>query len=319
MNAFSIAESRRVRVSAVRQAAEDVRTFDLVAADGRPLAAASPGAHLIVEVPAGLARHYSLCGDPRDAAHYVIAVKRELAGRGGSASMHEAVEPGSILTIAGPRNNFPLAGGSSCSILIAGGIGITPLFAMAQELQHSGQPWAMHYCARSAAHAAFLPELTALRPGAVTPYLSPSPIFDAATELARFRPGAHVYCCGPQGLMQAVADATAHWPDGHVHFEWFSNPADAGARNVAFEVELAQSGMVLAVPEHLSVLQVVRAAGIDVPSSCEEGVCGTCETRVLSGSVAHRDRVLSAAERQANGSMMICVSRAEGNRIVLDL
>ncbi|MGH7067061.1 MAG: PDR/VanB family oxidoreductase [Acetobacteraceae bacterium] len=319
MNAFSIAESRRVSVSAVRQAAEDVRTFDLVAADGRPLAAAPAGAHLIVEVPAGLIRHYSLCGDPRDASHYVIAVKREAAGRGGSASMHQAVEPGSSLTIAGPRNNFPLAGDSAFSILIAGGIGITPLLAMAQQLQYSGHPWEMHYCARSAAHAAFLPALTALSPDAVTPYLSPTPIFDAATALGRVRPGTHVYCCGPQGLMQAVADATAHWPDGHVHFEWFSNPTDAEVRNVAFEVELARSGLVLAVPEHLSVLQVVRAAGIDVPSSCEEGVCGTCETRVLSGLVAHRDQVLSAAERRANGSMMICVSRAEGNRIVLDL
>ncbi len=319
MNGIPIGESRRVRVTAVRQVAEDVRTFELVAADGRPLPPPTAGSHLVIEVPAGLLRHYSLCGDPRDASRYVIAVKREAAGRGGSASMHDAVEPGSILTIAGPRNQFPLAPQPSFSVLIAGGIGITPLFAMAQALQHTHSPWELHYCARSAAHAAFLGELSALRPSAVTPYLSPTPIFDAATEFSRFRPGTHVYCCGPAGLMQAVADATSHWPEGLIHFEWFSTPADTEVPNGTFEVELARSGMVLAVPGHLSVLQVVRAAGIDVPSSCEEGVCGTCETRVLAGAVDHRDHVLSPAERRANGSMMICVSRAEGGRLVLDL
>ena len=319
MSAIPLGDFRRVRVAAVRQVACDVRTFDLIAADGRPLAAFTAGAHLHVQVPAGLLRQYSLCGDPRDASRYVIAVKREAPGRGGSASMHEAVETGSVLAIAGPRNNFPLSADASHSVLIAGGIGVTPLYAMAQTLQQAGHPWRMHYCARAAAHAAFYEELRALRSDAVTPYFSAAPILDAAALLRENKPGTHVYCCGPAGLMQAVMDATAHWPDEHVHFEWFSGSADAGAPGMAFEVELARSGIVLAVPENRSILEVVRARGVEIPSSCEEGVCGTCETPVLAGTVEHRDHLLSAAERQANRSMMICVSRARGGRLVLDL
>lgn len=319
MSAIPLSDFRRVRVTAVRQVAEDVRTFELVAADGRPLVPFAAGAHLHVQVPAGPLRQYSLCGDPRDESRYVIAVKREAAGRGGSASMHEAVEPGSILAIGGPRNNFPVSADASHSVLIAGGIGVTPLYAMAQTLQYSGRSWQMHYCARATGHAAFYRELCALRPGAVTSCFGATPSFDAAAALRDHRAGTHVYCCGPAGLMQSVKAATAHWPGDHVHFEWFSAPADTAAPGMAFEVELARSGMVLVVPEHLSVLQVVRAAGVEVPTSCEEGVCGTCETRVLAGTVEHRDHLLSVAERQTNRSMMICVSRADGGRLVLDL
>ena len=319
MSAIPLGDFRRVRVIAVRQAAEDVRTFDLVAADGRELAPFTAGAHLHVQVPAGLLRQYSLCGDPRNSSRYVIAVKREAAGRGGSASMHEAVEPGSVLAVAGPRNNFPLSADASNSVLIAGGIGITPLYAMAQTLQQADRPWRMHYCARSAAYAAFYEELCTLHADAVTSYFSLTPILDAAAVTREHTPGTHLYCCGPAGLMQAVMEATAHWPDDHVHFEWFSGSADAAAPGMAFEVELARSGMVLAVPEHQSVLEVVRARGVEVASSCEGGVCGTCETRVLAGTVEHRDHLLSAAERQANRSMMICVSRSRGGRLVLDL
>jgi vanillate O-demethylase ferredoxin subunit len=319
MTARHTNEARRVRVESMRREAIDVLAFDLLPADGRPLASSEPGAHIDVHVPDGPVRQYSLCGDLRGTERYTIAVKREANGRGGSAAMHERVAVGSVLAIVGPRNNFPLAQDARRSLFVAGGIGITPIHAMIHALHAADRDWELHYCARSEGHAAFYRDLRALAPGRVHAYFSEEPILDVATLTRNQTPDTHLYCCGPKGLMTAVGEATAHWAPGHVHFEWFSAPGGEAAPNQAFEVELRRSGMTLTVPPDRSILQVLRDHGLDVPSSCEEGVCGTCETRVLAGEPEHRDMLLSPAERAANSTMMICISRARSGRLVLDL
>jgi ferredoxin-NADP reductase len=222
--------------------------------------------------------------------------------------------------MTGPRNYFPLARGApGKSLFIAGGIGITPIYAMVQALHAAGRDWILHYCARSQAHAAFYRELDALAPQRVVAHFSEVPVLDVDALLAAQAQGTHVYCCGPEGLMSAVKAATDRTDPACAHFEWFAAPRIDHARDRSFEVELERSGLVLSVPADRSILQVVREHGIDVPSACEEGVCGTCETRVLAGEPDHRDMLLTPAERAANRSMMICISRAISGRLVLDL
>ena len=313
------AELRRVRVASVYDIGIDIRRYDLLAADGRPLPAFDAGSHLDVHVPSGAVRQYSLCGDPRIHDRYTIAVKRERSGRGGSISMHDNVEVGSVLGIQGPRNLFSLAASARRSLLIAGGIGITPIYAMVQTLDAAGRDWELHYCARSEQHAAFYPELRELSSTRVHTYFAEVPLLDAGALLCAPDGTTDVYCCGPQSLMESVIDASSHWKEGSVHFEWFAAPDVKSGPNEAFEVALVRSGLVLTVPADRSILQVAREHGIDVPSACEEGVCGTCETRILAGEADHRDMLLSAAERAANRSMMICCSRAKSARLELDL
>jgi ferredoxin-NADP reductase len=310
---------RLVRVVAIREAAIDTLCFELAAADRRPLPPFTPGAHIDVHAPSGQVRQYSLCGDARDASRYTIAVKREADGRGGSRSMHDDVEEGGPLGIVEPRNHFPLASEAAHSLFIAGGIGITPIYAMIRALDAADRAWDLHYCARSEGHAAFYAELAALGGPRVVPWFSETPILDARALLREVRDGTHVYCCGPPGLMAAVKEAALHWPADRVHFEYFAAPGRVDAPNRRFEVELRASGLFLDVPAERTLLAVVREQGIEVASSCEEGVCGTCETRVLEGECEHRDFLLSEAERAANKSMMICVSRAKSPRLVLDL
>ena len=312
-------EQRLVRVCEVRRVATDVVCIDLKPADRRPFEPFEPGAHVDLYAPNGQLRQYSLCGDPAETARYTIAVKREVAGRGGSASMHDDVEVGTAMGMTGPRNFFPLSATAAHSIFIAGGIGITPIRSMILRLARAGASWELHYCARSDAHAAFYPELAALAPERVTTYFSETPLLDASALLKDVKPGVHVYCCGPEGLMKAVAAATAHWPREQVHFEWFAAPRQDWPENQPFTIELARSGLTLEVPAARTILHVVRDHGIDVVSACEEGVCGTCETRVLEGVAEHRDVLLNEAEREAGRTMMICISRAKTPKLVLDL
>jgi vanillate O-demethylase ferredoxin subunit len=312
-------ELRRVRVVEVRDVAIDTRAYELASADGRPLPRYAAGAHIDVHVPSGVVRQYSLCGDIDAHDRYRIAVKKEADGRGGSISMHEDAEVDSFLAIGAPKNYFPLVQKARSNLLIAGGIGITPIYAMAQTLEREQRDWTLHYCARSPAHAAFLDELEALAPQRVNAHLSEAPVLDVAHLLDAQSNDVHVYCCGPIGLMSAVKAATAGWDEARVHFEWFAAPAVDHAQDQSFEVELARSRIVLTVPGDRTILDVVREAGIDVPSSCEEGVCGTCETKLLAGEADHRDLLLSAKERDENKSMMICCSRARSKRLVLDL
>jgi ferredoxin-NADP reductase len=312
-------EIRRARVVAVRDLAIDVRGYELAPADGRRFPQYSAGSHIDVHVPAGLVRQYSLYGPGDVADRYLIAVKREPVSRGGSVSMHDDVEVGSVLAIGTPRNYFALAPTASRSLLVAGGIGITPIYSMAQTLAASGAEWTLHYCARSEGHAALYAEAAALAPGRVVAHFSEVPILDVVGLLAGQPAGTHVYCCGPVGLMTSVKAATSDWDESRVHFEWFAAPAGDHALDGSFEVELRRSGVVLTVPADRTILEVVREHGIDAPSSCEQGVCGTCETRLLEGDADHRDLLLTTEERAANRSIMICVSRSRSKRLVLDL
>lgn len=308
-----------MRVVSIRDLAVDVRGYVLASADGRPLPSYTAGAHIDVHSPSSLVRQYSLCGDIKVSNRYTIAVKKESSGRGGSLNMHDAVELDSVLAISVPRNYFELAPDPQSSLLIAGGIGITPIYAMAQSLASRGHEWMLHYCARSEAHAPFYRELQALGGDRVVAHFSEVPVLDVPGLLAAQGADTHVYCCGPVSLMSAVKEATAGWVPLRVHFEWFAAPAIDRSRDQTFEVELRRSGIVLTVPPSRTILQVVREAGIDVPSSCEEGVCGTCETILLAGEADHRDLLLTPEERACNRSMMICVSRARSGRLVLDL
>lgn len=310
-------------VRSITLEAEDILSFELVHPDRAPLPPFTAGSHVDVTVMTGSLRQYSLCNDPREAHRYRIAVLREPNGRGGSSFMHDQVRVGERLEVSSPRNNFPLHEAARRHLLIAGGVGVTPLLAMAHQLNRQRADYEMHYCARSAERAAFVAELTDLRQEVRFHYDGGDPRrgLDIAGLLRDPAPGTHVYCCGPTGFMQAVSNASAHWPAQTIHFEYFTPPAPAAApgpeTSGEFEVELASNHAVYAIPPGQSILSVLRAAGLTLDSSCEAGVCGTCRTRYLRGEPDHRDFVLSDEERR--DWMMLCVSRARrGERILLD-
>ncbi|EFC80859.1 PDR/VanB family oxidoreductase [Frankia sp. EUN1f] len=311
-------------VRARRSLALDVVCFDLADPAGTPLPAWTAGAHVDVTVRPGLTRQYSLCGDPSDRGVWRIAVLREAAGRGGSTHLHDRVGAGTRLTVSHPRNAFALVDAPRY-LLVAGGIGITPLMPMVAELAARGADWSLLYGGRALAAMAFAEELARYGPRVV---LHPQdthgllPIGDVLGDLVGS--GAHegtaVYCCGPEGLLGAVEAACAAWPAGALHTERF-RPAELAVRDGdhPFELRLARSGRVLTVRPGQSVLAALESAGAAVTSSCRDGTCGTCETAVLGGDVDHRDTVLSQAERAAGRTMMVCVSRSLGERLELDI
>ncbi|MGW4588756.1 PDR/VanB family oxidoreductase [Amycolatopsis thermoflava] len=287
---------------------------------GEPLPEWDPGAHLDLVLGEGLVRQYSLCGDPGDRSVLQVAVLREPDGRGGSAWVHDRLSTGDTVRIRGPRNHFRLVD-SPRYLFVAGGIGITPIVPMIARAEVSGADWRLVYGGRSRASMAFREELVArygdrveIRPQDETGLL------DLDELLGAPRDGVAVYCCGPEPLLAAVEQRCAAWPPGSLHVERFSPKAgaDAGERTT-FEVELAASGRIVTVPPDKSILAAVEEAGVSVLSSCQEGTCGTCETPVLDGVPDHRDSLLTDAERAANDTMMICVSRSCGPRLVLDL
>jgi ferredoxin-NADP reductase len=313
-----------LRVTEVTWEADGVIGIRLRDRDGRDLPPWTPGAHLEVVLPSGLVRHYSLCSDPADRTSYKIAVLREEGGRGGSAEMHDLPLVGRFLKIRGPRNHFALVPDTPL-VLIAGGIGITPIVSMLMSLP-PGADWQLYYLGRSRGTMAFVDQLVAL--GGERVHLAPKDEvgrFEVGPVLEDLVPGTSVYCCGPPSLLEAVEHAVSTREDVAVYSERFV-PAEArgvpGGENPhdsSFDVELRRSDVVLTVPPDRSVLSVVRDVIPDVPYSCEEGYCGSCETRVLSGQPDHRDDILSEQERAANDTMFICVSRACSRRLVLDL
>ncbi|MCU1605433.1 MAG: phthalate 4,5-dioxygenase reductase subunit [Modestobacter sp.] len=315
----------RLRIDRRRTGAEGVAVLELRDPSGADLPAWSPGAHVDLNLPGGMVRQYSLCGDPHDRSVWQIGVLREPAGRGGSAYVHDEVAEGAEIDVRGPRNNFELAP-SPHYVFIAGGIGITPILPMAAAAEEAGAEWEFHYGGRTRTSMAFLEALDALE--AATGHglritLHPQDevgLIDLPKILGTPRPDTLVYCCGPEPLLTAVEAVCADWPPGSLHVERFS-PREQGDRVLSgdFEVELALSGRTLTVPPDRSVLQVVEEAGIAVLSSCQEGTCGTCETPVLSGQVDHRDSLLSPDEQAANDTMFICVSRAACPKLVLEL
>jgi ferredoxin-NADP reductase len=308
---------RKLRVKRMTWEAPGVLSLDLVAPDGGMLPAFEAGAHLDLHIPGAPVRQYSLCGDPAERGAWRIAV-REVEGGKASPLIHRALRPGATIEAEGPRNNFPLLP-SPRYLFVAGGIGITPILPMLRAASRDGAAWTLLFCTRRAAEAPFLDEIRDLPGEAVLHASAEGTRLDVAARLAAPQPGTLVYCCGPERLMTAVEQATAAWPADSVRFEWFAPRSRADAGSDRFEVACARSGRTITVDAATSVLQALRAAGIDLPSSCEQGVCGTCECRVLDGEVDHRDSILSASERAANDVMMACVSRARGARLVLDL
>ncbi|MFG2519512.1 PDR/VanB family oxidoreductase [Streptomyces sp. NPDC048527] len=284
---------------------------------GQDLPAWEPGAHLDLVLPSGLIRQYSLCGDPEDTSSYTVATRLVADGRGGSREVHEQLQEGSEVEVRGPRNRFPLTAGAASYVFVAGGIGITPVLPMLRALEARGADWRLLYAGRTRASMPFLEEAVKLggergRVRIVAEDEDGRP--DPAALLADAAPGTAVYCCGPEGLMEAV---TAALP-GHceLHLERFA-PHTSADGNGPFEVELRRSGRTVPVPAGTSVLAAVRAEVPNVSYSCEQGFCGTCQQRVLEGEIDHRDELLTDSER--DDSMLICVSRARGERLVLDL
>ncbi|MGZ9892496.1 cytochrome P450 [Bordetella bronchiseptica] len=317
--------SRPVVVERVDPVARDIVMLTLASPDGKALPRWAPGAHIDVECgDTGLSRQYSLCGDPADAARLRIAVLKEAEGRGGSAWIHEQARPGQRLRIRGPRNHFRLDETAGRAIFIAGGIGITPVSAMARRARELGIDYELHYSGRSRACMAMLDELAALHGERLHVHASDEGRRnDFAALLSRPAAGVQVYACGPERMLEALQQACAHWPEDTLRVEHFHSTLGTldPDKEHAFEAELKDSGLVITVPADQTLLTALRAANIDVQSDCEEGLCGSCEVRVLDGEIDHRDVVLTRAEREANGKMMSCCSRAAGKdkRIVLEL
>ncbi|GIE82433.1 ferredoxin [Actinoplanes philippinensis] len=305
----------RVRISALLPVARGVVALDLRSADGRELPAWTPGAHVDVHLAAGLTRQYSLCGDPGDRSVWRIAVRRQDTGRGGSRHVHERLSVQDVIEVGEPRNHFPLQPAARY-VFLAGGIGITPILPM---LAAAAAPWELHYAGRDAASMPFLDRLAG--DGRVTLYPEDERgRIDLDPLLGRQPPGTLVYCCGPEGMLRAAEESCARRPDVSLRVERFTPaPAAGPVPRDDFEVELAATGRTLAVPAGRSILEVVEDAGVSVLSSCREGTCGTCETTVLAGAVDHRDSLLTPAERAAGDTILLCVSRAAGPRLVLDL
>jgi ferredoxin-NADP reductase len=313
--------SRTVRVERMTRLADDVVEVRLVDPTGAPLPPWQPGAHVALDLPNGVSRQYSLCGEP-GAAWWTIAVHRAPASRGGSAFVHDGLRIGALLPVTGPRNDFPLEPGPR-HLLIAGGIGITPISAMARALAATdrGPEWSLLYCGRTRSALAYLPELAALAGDRLRVHVDDEeggPV-DLAAVLAEHA-GAVVHCCGPEGMLSAV-EALAPDPT-LVHVERFrapEAPAAAPGSDLPFDVVCAGSGTRVRVEPDETVLAALGRCGVAEPTSCGEGICGTCETKVLSGEPDHRDFVLSDAERAAGGSMFVCVSRSRSAELVLDL
>lgn len=308
-----------VTVSAITREAETIRSYDLRLPAGGPLPAFDPGAHIDVHLDVDLTRSYSLVNSTGAKDRYVIAVDQAPQSRGGSRWLSERIAVGDVLRISPPRNLFPLAHTASHSVLIAGGIGITPLLSMVRHLEVAGRSWELHYCARNAARAAFLSELS--RPEMarkVSMHYSDTQGERDFWPIARDAPaGAHFYCCGPAGMLDAFLRATECVDPAHIHIERFSG--SESATQGGFELILAKSKKVLQVRRGETVLDRLETEGFEIANSCREGVCGSCEVKLLAGRADHRDMILTDDEKAANTSMFVCCSGSLTQSLTLDL
>jgi cytochrome P450/ferredoxin-NADP reductase len=319
----SHAVSRTMVVESIIPLAKDVVGVRLAPPDGRPVPRWQPGAHIDIECGSpDLSRQYSLCGDPADARTLQIAVLREPDSRGGSRWIHGELKAGEKVKVRGPRNHFRFDEQSRKAIFIAGGIGITPLLAMARRARELGMDYSLHYCGRSRSTMAYVKELTAMHGDRLHVYAGDEGRrVDLAALLAQPEAGARVYACGPVRMLQAVEQACAAWPEDALrveHFESLQGSRDPSKEH-AFEVELKDSGITLTVQPGQTLLDALRGANIDVQSDCCEGLCGSCEVRVLAGEIDHRDVVLTRTEREAGDRMMACCSRAREGKLTLEL
>jgi vanillate O-demethylase ferredoxin subunit len=326
IEAAEAASTLELFVRQIRYEGRNIQSYELVDPEGRELPPFTAGAHIDVHLANGVVRQYSLCNSPQERTRYVIAVLRDENGRGGSKAVHQQLRVQDRVRVSHPRNHFELVEDARRVVLLAGGIGITPLKSMAHRLQALGIDYDLHYCARDAASAAFTHELESLvKAGRLHLHFDggdPSKGLDIARLLAEEAgEGAHVYYCGPSGFMNACADASGHWPRGTVHCEHFKAPqrtdVSSAAAPGAFTVEIASTGLRLTVPPDKTIADVLKAADVGIQTSCEAGLCATCKVRYLEGEVDHQDCILDESEQQA--FLTVCVSRARSGVLVLDL
>jgi tetrachlorobenzoquinone reductase len=309
------------RLTEIVPVARDTNLYRFQRVDGARLPAYKPGAHIDLHLPNGMIRQFSLCQPDADPESYVVGIKRDPASRGGSVYIFDKMKVGDEIKISAPRNNFPLVESTDPIVLVAGGIGITPIWCMAQELIAQQRPWKLHYSCRTRDEMAFLEPLQKLDPEAVQLHFDDEAggkFLDLAAAIAAAPAGAHFYCCGPKAMLTAFEAAAANRPRGNVHVEYFTAKAEA-ATTGGFWVELARSGEEYYIPEGKKILEVLFDAGVDVDYSCELGICGECVTRVISGIPEHRDSVLSEEEQDANDKVMICCCGCKTERLVLDM
>lgn len=317
-------ETIDVIVRKITDEAEAIRSFELVRADGKPLPAFTAGSHVDVHTPSGAVRQYSLLNDERETERYIIGVLRADDGKGGSLSVHTDVKQGDLLRISAPRNAFPLENTEDPVVLCAGGIGVTPLLAMARSLAASGRRFTFHFATRSRVRTPFLQEMMQSSfSGSLKVYhdTGESPEkFDAVEIVRGLQPGTHVYLCGPGGFMDYVYKAVSARSDIVLHQEYFSAVDRPTVADGAFKVRLARTGVEAVIPAGQSILEVLQALDVDCAVNCEQGICGTCLTTVLYGDIEHHDHFLSPRERACGDRMLICVSRGKiGSELVLDI
>jgi ferredoxin-NADP reductase len=313
-----------VRIDQITYEATGILRYAFVSLDGEPLERFSAGAHIDVHVQDGVVRQYSLCSNPLDTSRYEIAVLCDEKGRGGSKALHNGFRAGDIINISTPRNHFPLNDRADRHLLLAGGIGVTPMIAMIHELETRGETYELHYCTRTSEATAFKTFLAPMiEKGSVHLHHDngdPLQGLNIADLLKNQQEGTHLYYCGPTGFMEAVKSASEHWQKGTVHFEYFSAPADNNAdkgENKPFTITLKRSGTTLEVPSDKSIVDVLREHGHYVDTSCEDGFCGTCMTRFSGGEPDHRDTVLDDEDRESY--LLICCSRAKSENLDLDI
>lgn len=316
-------------VRQIRYEAKGINSYELVDPTGAQLPAFTAGAHIDIHLPNGLTRQYSLCNSPSERHRYVIAVLRDDKGKGGSKALHESLQVQDITTVSYPRNNFALAPEAKKVILLAGGIGVTPIKSMAHALEYAGVPFEMHYCARNADCVAFAEQLEGpWKHGKLQFHFdngNPAEGLNLVELLKDREEDTHVFYCGPGGFMQACAEATAHWPAGTVHLEHFKAPEKprgfpqgvVSETTGGFTVKIASTGAMINVPADRSIAEVLEQAGVRIETSCVSGLCGTCKIRYLEGEVDHQDFILGDDDK--GQWLTACVSRAKSEVLVLDL
>jgi ferredoxin-NADP reductase len=311
----------KLRLVSITYAAEGTNTYEFAALDGSALPPYEPGAHIAIHLPNGITREYSLTRPYKPGEGYLVGIKLDAASKGGSRYIHESLRVGQILEIDAPKNNFPLHTGSSPAVLIAGGIGVTPIWCMAQALDKAGRIFEVHYACRTRAEAAFLDEMNKMLNGKLNVHIDEEAggkFLDVAGIVKRAWAHAHLYCCGPLPMLESFEKAMAGLAPERKHVEYFSSP-NAPAVEGGYTVVLARSGRELIIKPGETILEALRTLGMMVPASCEQGVCGTCETKVLEGRPDHRDILLTPQEKTSNKTMMICCSGSLDARLVLDI
>jgi tetrachlorobenzoquinone reductase len=311
------------RLTDIKPVARDTKLYTFRRTDGAPLPAYKPGAHIDLNLPNGLIRQFSLVHPGANPESYVVGVKRDENSRGGSRYIIDEMKVGDAIKISAPRNTFPLVEDAEHVTLFAGGIGITPIWCMVQELAARQRSWKLYYACRSRTDMAFLDALQELAPQSVHLHFDDEAggkVLDIAAAMASTPAHAHLYCCGPNPMLKAFEAATAARPRHLVHVEYFTpKEEDSAGKLGGFWVELARSGEEYFIPEGRKILEVLYEAGVDVDYSCELGICGACETRVISGIPEHHDSVLSEEEQASNTKVMICCAGCKSERLVLDL